>query len=179
MALGSLMTRAPGFLLRLWNCPKFSRVDYFYPKYLDIVSHEAILLSALSSENEVEGSFPSQCWGLVRCPVVPGAAPGGPLLVGQLRRCSLGSGGWFDWMMPTLLLWLVNGVIVLSVFVKLLVHGEPVIQPHSRSSVTFWRHRKQADLDLARVSSAVHFPPLPPSSADNSAYSADNSSIQC
>nr|KAF6497966.1 sterol regulatory element binding transcription factor 2 [Rousettus aegyptiacus] len=53
-------------------------------------------------------------------------------------------------MMPTLLLWLVNGVIVLSVFVKLLVHGEPVIRPHSRSSVTFWRHRKQADLDLAR-----------------------------
>ncbi|XP_006866925.1 PREDICTED: sterol regulatory element-binding protein 2 [Chrysochloris asiatica] len=61
-----------------------------------------------------------------------------------------GSGSWFDWMMPTLLLWLVNGVIVLSVFVKLLVHGEPVIRPHSRSSVTFWRHRKQADLDLAR-----------------------------
>ncbi|XP_049740471.1 sterol regulatory element-binding protein 2 [Elephas maximus indicus] len=61
-----------------------------------------------------------------------------------------GSAGWFDWMMPTLLLWLVNGVIVLSVFVKLLVHGEPVIRPHSRSSVTFWRHRKQADLDLAR-----------------------------
>nr|XP_035121965.2 sterol regulatory element-binding protein 2 isoform X2 [Callithrix jacchus] len=61
-----------------------------------------------------------------------------------------GSGGWFDWMMPTLLLWLVNGVIVLSVFVKLLVHGEPVIRPHSRSSVTFWRHRKQADLDLSR-----------------------------
>ncbi|XP_060045034.1 sterol regulatory element-binding protein 2 isoform X2 [Erinaceus europaeus] len=61
-----------------------------------------------------------------------------------------GSGGWFNWMMPTLLLWLVNGVVVLSVFVKLLVHGEPVIRPHSRSSVTFWRHRKQADLDLAR-----------------------------
>lgn len=66
-------------------------------------------------------------------------------------------------MMPTLLLWLVNGVIVLSVFVKLLVHGEPVIQPHSRSSVTFWRHRKQADLDLARVRSA----------ADNSATSLE------
>lgn len=61
-----------------------------------------------------------------------------------------GSRSWLDWMMPTLLLWLVNGVIVLSVFVKLLVHGEPVIRPHSRSSVTFWRHRKQADLDLAR-----------------------------
>lgn len=59
-------------------------------------------------------------------------------------------------MMPTLILWLVNGVIVLSVFVKLLVHGEPVTRLHSRSSVTFWRHRKQADLDLARVELA-HF----------------------
>lgn len=78
------------------------------------------------------------------------------------ESCSLGSGGWFDWMMPTLLLWLVNGVIVLSVFVKLLVHGEPVIRPHSRSSVTFWRHRKQADLDLARVSSAVRLSPSSP-----------------
>ncbi|XP_062989682.1 sterol regulatory element-binding protein 2 isoform X2 [Elgaria multicarinata webbii] len=61
-----------------------------------------------------------------------------------------GSGGWFGWMMPTLILWLVNGVIVLSVFIKLLVHGEPVTRLHSRSSVTFWRHRKQADLDLAK-----------------------------
>uniref|UniRef100_A0A8C4P441 Sterol regulatory element-binding protein 2 n=1 Tax=Dromaius novaehollandiae TaxID=8790 RepID=A0A8C4P441_DRONO len=60
------------------------------------------------------------------------------------------AGGWFGWMMPTLILWLVNGVIVLSVFIKLLVHGEPVTRLHSRSSVMFWRHRKQADLDLAR-----------------------------
>ncbi|KAG8138073.1 putative Sterol regulatory element binding transcription factor 2 protein [Naja naja] len=60
------------------------------------------------------------------------------------------SGGWFGWMMPTLILWLVNGVIILSVFIKLLVHGEPVTRLHSRSSVTFWRHRKQADLDLAK-----------------------------
>ncbi|KAM8980976.1 sterol regulatory element-binding protein 2 isoform X1 [Sarcophilus harrisii] len=61
-----------------------------------------------------------------------------------------GAGGWIDWMFPTLLLWLLNGTIVLSVFIKLLVHGEPVIRMHSRTSVTFWRHRKQADLDLAR-----------------------------
>lgn len=65
--------------------------------------------------------------------------------------------GWFGWMMPTLILWLVNGVIVLSVFIKLLVHGEPVTRLHSRSSVTFWRHRKQADLDLARVKLTRHF----------------------
>ncbi|KAM9325587.1 sterol regulatory element-binding protein 2 [Gastrophryne carolinensis] len=60
------------------------------------------------------------------------------------------SGSWLDWLIPTILLWLVNGVIVLSVFMKLLIHGEPVTRLHSRSSVKFWRHRKQADLDLAR-----------------------------
>ncbi|XP_053577330.1 sterol regulatory element-binding protein 2 [Bombina bombina] len=60
------------------------------------------------------------------------------------------SNSWLDWLVPTLLLWLLNGVIVLSVFMKLLIHGEPVTRMHSRSSVKFWRHRKQADLDLTR-----------------------------
>ncbi|XP_075689723.1 sterol regulatory element-binding protein 2 isoform X2 [Rhinoderma darwinii] len=60
------------------------------------------------------------------------------------------SGSWLDWLIPTLILWLVNGVIVLSVFMKLLIHGEPVTRLHSHSSVKFWRHRKQADIDLAR-----------------------------
>ncbi|GCC33358.1 sterol regulatory element-binding protein 2-like [Chiloscyllium punctatum] len=58
--------------------------------------------------------------------------------------------GWFDWILPTLILWLVNGVIVLSVFVKLFIYGEPITRLHSQSSVTFWRHQKQADLDLSR-----------------------------
>ncbi|KAF3846427.1 hypothetical protein F7725_003505 [Dissostichus mawsoni] len=60
------------------------------------------------------------------------------------------SWGWMDWMLPTLLVWLVNGVLVSGVLVRLLVYGEPVTRPHSGSSVLFWRHRKQADLDLAR-----------------------------
>ncbi|XP_068108893.1 sterol regulatory element-binding protein 2 [Hyperolius riggenbachi] len=60
------------------------------------------------------------------------------------------SGSWLDWLIPTLILWLVNGAIVLSVFMKLLIHGEPVTRLHSRSSVKFWRHCKQADLELAR-----------------------------
>ncbi|XP_069508877.1 sterol regulatory element-binding protein 2 [Ambystoma mexicanum] len=60
------------------------------------------------------------------------------------------AGNWLDWMIPTLVLWLVNGIIVLSVFIKLLIHGEPVTRLHSQSSVKFWRYRKQADLDLAR-----------------------------
>ncbi|KAG7265364.1 hypothetical protein CRUP_004452 [Coryphaenoides rupestris] len=58
--------------------------------------------------------------------------------------------GVMDWMLPTLLVWLLNFVLVAMVLVRLLVYGEPVTRPHSRSSVLFWRHRKQADLDLAR-----------------------------
>lgn len=108
-------------------------------------------MCTISSETVTEGSHfdlapwsPSGAWLSRKAPLVVSA------------ECpSLGAGGWFDWMVPTLLLWLVNGVIVLSVFVKLLVHGEPVIRPHSRPSVTFWRHRKQADLDLAKVSSVI------------------------
>lgn len=109
--------------------------------------------------------------GSVRCLAVPQGLSWQALL----RYSFLGSGGWFDWMMPTLLLWLVNGVIVLSVFVKLLVHGEPVIRPHSRSSVTFWRHRKQADLDLARVSSVSALPHPPLDLTNNSATHVEES----
>lgn len=62
------------------------------------------------------------------------------------------SWGWMDWMLPTILVWLLNGILVSGVLIRLLVYGEPVTRPHSGSSVLFWRHRKQADLDLARVS---------------------------
>lgn len=62
------------------------------------------------------------------------------------------SWGWMDWMLPTILVWLLNSVLVSGVLIRLLVYGEPVTRPHSGSSVLFWRHRKQADLDLGRVS---------------------------
>ncbi|XP_064419405.1 sterol regulatory element-binding protein 2 isoform X2 [Latimeria chalumnae] len=61
-----------------------------------------------------------------------------------------GPSSWLDWMFPTLILWLLNSVVVLGVFVKLLVHGEPVMRLHSRSSIVFWRRRKQAELDLVQ-----------------------------
>lgn len=130
MALGPWYQEIEGLLFRLQNCLPFPLKT---------------MQKALSSHTRE----------VVEC-VECLAVPPGPSWSSQLRCPSLGSGGWFDWVMPTLLLWLVNGVIVLSVFVKLLVHGEPVIRPHSRSSVTFWRHRKQADLDLAKVSSIIH-----------------------
>lgn len=45
-----------------------------------------------------------------------------------------------------------NGLLVLFSLALLFVYGEPVTRPHSGPAVHFWRHRKQADLDLARVS---------------------------
>ncbi|XP_069066173.1 sterol regulatory element-binding protein 1 isoform X1 [Pleurodeles waltl] len=60
------------------------------------------------------------------------------------------SSGWSDWLLSSLLLWLINIVVILGVFARLFVYGEPVTRLHSEPSVLFWRHRKQADFDLAR-----------------------------
>ncbi|XP_060116843.1 sterol regulatory element-binding protein 1-like [Heteronotia binoei] len=57
---------------------------------------------------------------------------------------------WSQWLLPTLVFWLVNVTVVLGAFIRLFIYGEPVTRPHSESSVLFWRHRKQADLDLSR-----------------------------
>ncbi|XP_078228678.1 sterol regulatory element-binding protein 1 isoform X5 [Callithrix jacchus] len=58
--------------------------------------------------------------------------------------------GWAQWLLPPVV-WLLNGLLVLVSLVLLFVYGEPVTRPHSDPAVHFWRHRKQADLDLARV----------------------------
>ncbi|XP_072794658.1 sterol regulatory element-binding protein 1 isoform X1 [Vicugna pacos] len=70
------------------------------------------------------------------------------------RRSTLGAEGrdgpgWALWLLPPLV-WLVNGLLVVLSLALLFVYGEPVTRPHSGPSVRFWRHRKQADLDLAR-----------------------------
>ncbi|MBV95970.1 Sterol regulatory element-binding protein 1, partial [Eschrichtius robustus] len=57
--------------------------------------------------------------------------------------------GWAPWLLPPLV-WLMNGLLVLFSLALLFVYGEPVTRPHSGPAVHFWRHRKQADLDLAR-----------------------------
>ncbi|KAM4025976.1 sterol regulatory element-binding protein 1 isoform 2-T2 [Anomaloglossus baeobatrachus] len=69
-------------------------------------------------------------------------------------RSMLGVGAetssWFSWFSPSALLWPVNLIIVLAVFIRLFIYGEPVTRLHSDSSVKFWCHRKQADVDLSR-----------------------------
>ncbi|XP_022347212.1 sterol regulatory element-binding protein 1 isoform X2 [Enhydra lutris kenyoni] len=57
--------------------------------------------------------------------------------------------GWAPCLLPPLV-WLTNGLLVLVSLALLFVYGEPVTRPHSDPAVHFWRHRKQADLDLAR-----------------------------
>ncbi|XP_027480421.2 sterol regulatory element-binding protein 1 isoform X1 [Zalophus californianus] len=57
--------------------------------------------------------------------------------------------GWAPWLL-TPLVWLPNGLLALACLALLFVYGEPVTRPHSGPAVHFWRHRKQADLDLAR-----------------------------
>ncbi|XP_074175896.1 sterol regulatory element-binding protein 1 isoform X2 [Rhinolophus sinicus] len=57
--------------------------------------------------------------------------------------------GWAPWLLSPLV-WLTNGLLVLVALALLFVYGEPVTRPHSGPAVHFWRHRKQADLDLAR-----------------------------
>ncbi|NXT18171.1 SRBP1 protein, partial [Syrrhaptes paradoxus] len=58
--------------------------------------------------------------------------------------------GWSQWLWPTLAFWALNVALVLGAVVRLFVFGEPVTRPHSEPSILFWRHRRQADLDLDR-----------------------------
>jgi len=56
-----------------------------------------------------------------------------------------------DVILPVLFVWLLNAVIAVGVFVSLFTFGEPVTKPATSASVTYWRHRNQADVYLRRV----------------------------
>ena len=59
---------------------------------------------------------------------------------------------WTSWLMPSLIVWMLNGVVMAAVLAKLFVFGEPVTKPLTASSVSYWRSRRQADVYLAAVS---------------------------
>jgi len=58
---------------------------------------------------------------------------------------------WSSWLMPSLIVWILNGVVMAAVLARLFVFGEPVTKPLTASSVSYWRSRRQADVYLAAV----------------------------
>lgn len=72
-------------------------------------------------------------------------------LISYCTWCVVGE-MWLEWLFPNLMLWMLNIAVVAAVLTRIMVYGEPVTKPMSRASVEFWRHRKQSDVDLARVS---------------------------
>ncbi|XP_016414742.1 sterol regulatory element-binding protein 2-like isoform X1 [Sinocyclocheilus rhinocerous] len=59
-------------------------------------------------------------------------------------------GTWLWCVLPWFLVWVLSGVGVVWGCVRVLYLWEPVTSLHSPTSVRFWRHRKQADLQLYR-----------------------------
>ncbi|KAK3508460.1 hypothetical protein QTP70_030250 [Hemibagrus guttatus] len=59
-------------------------------------------------------------------------------------------GAWLWCVLPWVMVWVLSGVGVVWGCVRILYLWEPVTPLHSPTSVMFWRHRKQADLQLQR-----------------------------
>lgn len=57
---------------------------------------------------------------------------------------------WLRCLLPWVIVWVLSGVGALWGCVRVLYLWEPVTPLHSPKSVSFWRHRKQADLHLNR-----------------------------
>ncbi len=70
--------------------------------------------------------------------------------------CVCLSGAWLWCVLPWFLVWVLSGVGVVWGCVRVLYLWEPVTPLHSPTSVRFWRHRKQADLQLYRVNTYTH-----------------------
>ncbi|XP_069005592.1 sterol regulatory element-binding protein 2 isoform X2 [Embiotoca jacksoni] len=57
---------------------------------------------------------------------------------------------WLRCLLPWVMVWVLSGVGAVWGCVRVLYLWEPVTLLHSPKSVSFWRHRKQADLNLNR-----------------------------
>ncbi|GJQ64843.1 putative protein dimerization protein [Trypoxylus dichotomus] len=58
------------------------------------------------------------------------------------------SSGTYDF--STLLLWTVNFLVLGFCMVKMFVYGDPILPTKSKESQNFWRHRRQADINLSK-----------------------------
>ena len=83
--------------------------------------------------------------------------PSPPLF--QLHWCF---SGWMEtlssWLFPKMTMWLLNAVVVGVVLAKVLVYGEPVTRKNTSASISYWRHRRQAQVDMERVSTCLIHP---------------------
>lgn len=49
-----------------------------------------------------------------------------------------------------IMVWMVNFVIISVFLIRIFIYGEPIMRRKSSTAENFWRHRKQADLDMAK-----------------------------
>uniref|UniRef100_A0A673A204 Sterol regulatory element-binding protein 2 n=1 Tax=Sphaeramia orbicularis TaxID=375764 RepID=A0A673A204_9TELE len=75
-----------------------------------------------------------------------------PSLLGSETAGSpnLSTASWLRCLLPWVMVWVLSGVGAVWGCVRVLYLWEPVTPLHSPKSVSFWRHRKQADLHLNR-----------------------------
>ncbi len=77
------------------------------------------------------------------------------MMFNDLTTCFISSrppASWLRCLLPWVMVWVLSGVGAVWGCVRVLYLWEPVTPLHSPKSVSFWRHRKQADLHLNRVS---------------------------
>ena len=76
---------------------------------------------------------------------------GGRTLQSENDGHNIQQDGWMFNIGFCIITWLLHLLIIVAVLVRILVFGEPVTRPHSENAVLFWRHRNQAENDLAKV----------------------------
>ncbi|XP_046393991.1 sterol regulatory element-binding protein 1 [Ischnura elegans] len=60
------------------------------------------------------------------------------------------SGDVWQWYNSSVFIFLFNCVIFMSCLIKIFMYGDPILPCKSKASVMYWRHRKQADFNLAQ-----------------------------
>ena len=81
-----------------------------------------------------------------------GGSHGGSIRGGRtLLELNESNSAWFDWMFPTLFLWLLNSIICVGVLARLFIFGEPVVKKNSESAMSYLRHVTQGDIHLSRA----------------------------
>ncbi|XP_071060216.1 sterol regulatory element-binding protein 2-like isoform X2 [Pseudochaenichthys georgianus] len=121
------------------------------PSSVGVMDGSRLLLCALTffclSLNPLPSMLGSEASGS------PGLSPGhGPsrTLVWWFPSPTQDFGSWLRCLLPWVMVWVLSGVGAVWGCVRVLYLWEPVTPLHSPKSVSFWRHRKQADLHLKR-----------------------------